>query len=388
MFRGADHIQLAPDLALLAGVDFGRDEARVMLTDAQYERQLDRAGVVENISIEHDPNRAINQVAQRLCKELNAIEDAHERDVAVALSVPAPVDRELQTAASPEILGQLHELRPAEMVEKVLKRYEYKVKVSVANDASLAALGLQLLAVKADATPPPRALVYIKVAEGIGCGITIDGELFDGDRGLAGEVGHFKVSESGPLCRNCGGVGCLETEASNRAILKKLRESGILGEHATITDVIESEHRACARALRDAGWQIGVALSHVVNLLNPSRLVIGGEASRSEHFMSYIDHAMERDVLLPVREPQYPEENGDDGPQRSNGGSKRSSNGRKGKNGKRKRLVPEAVSADAPLSPELAGALAYAGQSVLPDIISERVSAHMETSEEDEVARK
>jgi predicted NBD/HSP70 family sugar kinase len=160
---------------------------------------------------------------------------------------------------------------------------------------------------------------------------------------LAGEIGHLKMDERGPLCPRCGGVGCLETLASNRAILDKLRGRGILENdaRATIADVIDSSHPACSRALRDAGWQIGRALAHLTNLLNPADVVIGGEVSRSEPFLDWVCRALRRDAL-PEAQPNV-------------------------------RPAPPG-----PLSPELAGALADAGtRKLLHATVSARVREHL-----------
>lgn len=363
-FRNLQHLQLGRDLAVLVGVDFEQVQARFTITDATYSEFTPEPVAVDQVSIDNEPGEALMAVAERVAEELDRIDGSADRPVAIGLSVPAPIDRVRRTAASPEILGNLSRLDPANLLSTALADKGYDARVTVHNDASLGAIGLRLMDVLDGAHPPLPAVIYLRVTNGVGCGFAFDGELFEGETGLAGEFGHLKVDEAGELCPNCGGVGCLETIAANPAILAKVQRSKVPDMHS-IGDVITSEHRACARALRDAGWQIGCALSHAYNLLNPSRVVVGGEASQSENFMDYIDHALQRDALAEtlIRRDE--------------------SKSRKTDPAKARLVRPEPVDPEAWLDPELAGALAWAGKSLLPSVISDRVRAHLDGAEDE-----
>ena len=121
-------------------------------------------------------------------------------------------------------------------------------------------------------------MAYLKLSEGVGAGLVLDGKLFHGGRaGTAGEIGHTTVDEYGAVCR-CGNRGCLETLVAARAVTGLLEP--VRGADLTITDVVERAERgdaACRRVLADTGRQTGVALANLCNLLNPERVVIGGE---------------------------------------------------------------------------------------------------------------
>lgn len=100
-----------------------------------------------------------------------------------------------------------------------------------------------------------------------------------GSAGTAGEIGHLSIDDKGAICR-CGNRGCLDTVVGSAAILQALRPShGVL----TLKDVIGralSGDPGCRRVLADAGEALGLALSGVVNLLNPEVIVIGGQMAR------------------------------------------------------------------------------------------------------------
>src|SRR5512135_1196114 len=100
-----------------------------------------------------------------------------------------------------------------------LLRDRYHMPVHIMNDSQAAAIGEYVYGggYKAD-----ENLVVINIRQGIGAGILINGRLFQGDGGAAGEIGHMVVQENGELCR-CGNHGCLETLASARAVVQRAR---------------------------------------------------------------------------------------------------------------------------------------------------------------------
>ncbi len=145
------------------------------------------------------------------------------------------------------------------------------VPVQVENDANLGALAEH----RQGEGRGHSSLVYVKIASGVGAGIIINNELFHGADGTAGELGHLTVDEQGPMCR-CGSRGCLETYTSAEHIARLV--SPTLPE-VTLQEVVDEATRgtvSAQRALEDAGLHLGWALASVVNLLNPSVIIVGG----------------------------------------------------------------------------------------------------------------
>ena len=119
---------------------------------------------------------------------------------------------------------------------------------------------------------------------GIGGGIIIEGKLYQGVSGAAGEPGHMTVDESGPAC-GCGNTGCLEMLASGRAIARETIERINAGEKSVLTGNITAEKVVNAAKEGDAlakeviaraGHYLGVGLVNTVNIFNPEMIVIGG----------------------------------------------------------------------------------------------------------------
>lgn len=184
------------------------------------------------------------------------------------------------------------------------------VPFRIDNDANMAAYG----EFRHGAGRGARSLVLLTVGTGIGSGIILDGKLWQGEGGYAGEIGHITVNPEGEPC-NCGGRGCLETEASAPKIVKNYQD--LTGR----TDVKDSRDvhrlakagdREAVESFRKCAYYLGIGLGIVINLLNPKRILIGGgvvsagrfllgpaveEARRRSHPVSFAGCRIERASL-------------------------------------------------------------------------------------------
>jgi predicted NBD/HSP70 family sugar kinase len=143
----------------------------------------------------------------------------------------------------------------------------------VDNDANLGALAEAAFGAGRDAGD----LIYLKVSSGIGAGLILNGRLYRGSSGLAGELGHVLVDPDGLVCR-CGNRGCLETLAGSGALVELLRRSH--GQDFTVATMLAAARDGdvgCRRVIADAGRAIGRAVATLLNVLNPELLVIGGD---------------------------------------------------------------------------------------------------------------
>jgi predicted NBD/HSP70 family sugar kinase len=115
--------------------------------------------------------------------------------------------------------------------------------------------------------------VHVSAEIGIGAALVVEGRLFRGARGFAGELGHVPVHPEGPLC-SCGAHGCLETYAGEEALL---RAAGVgTGGGPALRAAAADGDPAALKALEEAGAALGIALSGAVNLLDPQAVVVGG----------------------------------------------------------------------------------------------------------------
>ncbi|WP_420711801.1 ROK family protein [Streptomyces sp. NRRL F-5123] len=115
--------------------------------------------------------------------------------------------------------------------------------------------------------------VHVSAEIGIGAALVVEGRLFRGARGFAGELGHMPVRPEGPPC-SCGATGCLETYAGEEALLRAAGVSA--GRGPALKAAAVAGDPAALRALEEAGAALGIALSGAVNLLDPQAVVVGG----------------------------------------------------------------------------------------------------------------
>jgi N-acetylglucosamine repressor len=170
-----------------------------------------------------------------------------------------------------------------------LLRKRTGLAASVANDSRAAALAEYLFEGRRRASN----LVAIKVGLGIGAGIVIEGEVFNGDGFGAGEIGHTVIVDDGAQCR-CGRFGCLETVASSRAILRaatdeaRLAPTGMLGRRLAaagelslgdVADALDAGDEAANRVVAAAGRALGRSVAALIGALNIGRIVLLGSVT-------------------------------------------------------------------------------------------------------------
>ncbi|MGK5732831.1 ROK family transcriptional regulator [Streptomyces sp. URMC 124] len=277
--RRARSVSLSGDAGVVVGVDFGHTHLRVAIGNLA-QRVL--AEDAEPLDVDASAAQGLER-AERLVRRLIAdtgIEPG--KIIGVGLGVPGPIDVETGTLGSTAILPGWAGTNPRDELAERLS-----VPVHVDNDANLGALGELVWGAGRGASD----LAYIKVASGVGAGLVINGQIYRGPGGTAGEIGHITLDESGPVCR-CGNRGCLETFTAARYVLPLLHSAH--GTDLTVTRMVQLAREGdpgCRRVISDVGRHIGSGVANLCNLLNPRRIVLGGDLADSGEL-----------VLAPIRE--------------------------------------------------------------------------------------
>jgi glucokinase len=161
------------------------------------------------------------------------------------------------------------------------------VRTWLINDANAAALGEHQFG----AGSGVDNLIYLTIGTGIGGAIIIDGKLYTGACGSAGEIGHMTIVIDGPRCE-CGNIGCLETLASGKAVAREAIERISSGERSSLTEItggkiesVTAKDVAMAAqrgdplaedTINNAAVYLGVGMANLVNIFNPEMIVVGG----------------------------------------------------------------------------------------------------------------
>jgi len=170
---------------------------------------------------------------------------------------------------------------------KTIVEEETGIKTLLVNDANAAALGEMYFG----AAKGARNFIYITISTGIGGGIVIDGEIYAGSLGTAGEIGHMTIDTNGPKC-NCGNTGCWETLASGTALAREAKQRISGGAKTSILEYADGDvnkvnaetvHKAAQQGdtlakelIARTSYYIGVGLTNLINIFNPELIIIGG----------------------------------------------------------------------------------------------------------------
>jgi predicted NBD/HSP70 family sugar kinase len=259
-------VRLARSHGVAVGIDFGYQHVTAAVADRSHHILATRR---VGLDVGHDAHAAVTR-ARRLIDEV--LDDAAvDWDVVIGVGagLPAPIDARSRQLGAPSLLPSWEGLDVDEFLSRAVGK-----AVVVENDANLGALAEHTWG----AGRGYDNVAYLKLSDGVGAGLVLDGEMFHGGvAGTAGEIGHTTVDEYGAVCR-CGNRGCLETIVAARAVVKLLEP--VQGGKLTIADVVDLANHGdagCRRVLADTGRHIGVALANLCNLLNPERVIIGGE---------------------------------------------------------------------------------------------------------------
>jgi predicted NBD/HSP70 family sugar kinase/DNA-binding CsgD family transcriptional regulator len=249
------------------GIDFGKRHVRVIVSDLAHTVLADLERPMET---EQSAQEGFDAAAELTVQAIKQAGVEQTDIIGAGMGVPGPIDVATGEVGSFAILPGWVGVRPEKDVSQQLG-----IPVKVENDANLGALA----ELTWGAGRGTGDFVYIKVSSGIGGGLVLGGQLYTGAGGIAGEMGHSMVDENGPVCR-CGNRGCLETIASTRQILELLRDAR--GADLTIEEVIAHARegdRASRRVIGDAARAIGVVIAQVCNVLNPAKVIVGGDLS-------------------------------------------------------------------------------------------------------------
>jgi len=263
--RPAAPLCLHRSAGIVVGIDLGKRHLRVAASDLSHQLLSERRETLDADMPAADAIPLTVGLVDRVLEEAGVGQDTV---VGVGMGLAGPVHEPSGKLGDSTILPGWVGVRAAEAMRDALG-----MRVEVENDANLGAISEHLWG----AGRGVDDLVYLKAATGIGAGLILRGQPYKGAGGTAGELGHTVIDPSGPICR-CGNRGCLEMLAGANAVLRGLQATH--GDHLTLAEVIafaEAGDFGCRRAIADAGRAIGTAVATLCNLLNPKRLIVGGD---------------------------------------------------------------------------------------------------------------
>ena len=299
-------LELSPDGGFAVGVEIGVDYICVAATDF----------LAQTLWLQRVPSHPqdlqaviVERTASLIQAALGAGQAKDLRPLGIGLGVPGLVDTRQGSLAFAPNLGWYDVPLRGIFTER------FNLPVFVENEANAAALGEYYFGVARDV----GSLIYLSAGVGLGGGIILNGKLFRGSGGYAGEIGHMTVDPDGELC-GCGKRGCWETVVGPQAIVRRVErliaESGTPSRMRSLVDgdlgsmdvsivvqAAEDGDPVAKAALQAVGVQLGIGIANLVNAFNPEMVVLGGALSLASVFLlPAIDAAMRRHALALARQ--------------------------------------------------------------------------------------
>ncbi|MFC7678491.1 ROK family protein [Paenibacillus sp. GCM10028914] len=250
------------------GVEIRLKQMVAVLTDLEGSIVAEQECLLE----QHDVSSVLSKLIEMTEQLMELVPTSHYRIVGVGIGVPGMVDHNGTVLFAPNLGWEMVPLQ--KLLEDAIG-----VPVTIDNEANAGAQGELRFGAGRDV----QHLLYISAGSGIGSGIIINGELYKGARGYAGETGHMSIEADGKVC-SCGNRGCWELYAS-----EKTYESSSTPLPARRTSELvryaEQGHVGTIDHFSEIGRFIGIGLTNLVNSFNPQSVVIGGPLSDAREWI-------------------------------------------------------------------------------------------------------
>jgi glucokinase-like ROK family protein len=276
--------QINKKFGYVIGLDIGGENIRVIITDIL-------GNIISSLRDKINSEKSKEEIISKILSMMDSLiiksKISKEKILGIGMSISGIINTESgYIIFCPNIEGfkDFH-------VKKII---EEKTKVQVFIDDSVRCMAIAEK--RYGIAKSYNNFIFVSLGKGIGIGVYIDGKIYRGSMGLAGELGHITVSENGPIC-NCGNRGCLEAIASSDGIIRRVTEGMKKGIVTSLSSAINSNFdnltvEIIAKAAKDGdkfayyiinrtGEYVGIAIAAALNLFGSDLIVIGGGVSES-----------------------------------------------------------------------------------------------------------
>lgn len=261
------------------GVDFGGTNLKFGLVD---QKGKIREKIVLETYAELGPKTVIKQIKKGI-KELLKLQ---KKIIGIGIGAPGLIKLKKGIVEYPPNLPGWTSVPLGSIIEK-----EFEIRTVVENDANAAAIGEMIFG----AGKKFDSFIMVTLGTGVGGGIILNRKLLRGENGAAGEIGHISVDYQGEKC-NCGSIGCIEAYIGNKYLCARVAKKILNGAQTSLSKFVinEKEHNLTPKdiyeasqagdlfaqeTIKESGFLLGCALASVVNLLDITKIIIGGGVS-------------------------------------------------------------------------------------------------------------
>ncbi|WP_226670880.1 ROK family protein [Metabacillus litoralis] len=249
------------------GIDIGVNYVLCVLTDLKGNIIIEKNQVVKET-----PYPAIITIVQNMISSLiNEMPSSKYGIVGIGIGVPGIVNKEGAVLLAPN-LGWKNILLKNDLEDL------FQVPVIIENEANAGAFGEQQFGAGQDF----ENIIYISAGIGIGVGIILNKELYQGKDGFSGEMGHMIIDVNGKLC-NCGSKGCWEAYASENALLEMSGDTSDSLE--SLIHLAENQNKNAEELFEKIGQYLGFGINNIINTFNPDQVIIGNRLALAKNWI-------------------------------------------------------------------------------------------------------
>ena len=249
------------------GIDIGVNYVLCVLTDLKGNIVIEK-----NQTVHKTPYAATIEIVKEMIQSLIAeMPSSRYGIVGIGVGVPGIVNKEGSVLLAPNLGWKNTQIKND--LEDL-----FHVPVIIENEANAGAFGEQQFGIGQDY----QNIIYISAGIGIGVGIILNKELYQGKNGFSGEMGHMIIDINGKPC-NCGSRGCWEAYASEQALLEKAGENGNSLE--SLIQLANSEDKNAQNLFTEIGAYLGYGINNIINTFNPDQVIIGNRLSMAKEWI-------------------------------------------------------------------------------------------------------
>jgi predicted NBD/HSP70 family sugar kinase len=291
-------LELNPSFRYAVGIDIGSSHLATVILDLRG-KTIARQSMLFDVI--HHSAATLSKIEEMVHKMLQDSNLELSNLAGIGVSIPAPLEGEMQDEILTYYMPAWEGIKIIDELEK-----NWNLPLYLENDANAGAIAEKWWGVGKQYT----SFAFIKLGIGVGSGLIINDEIFRGDAGSAGEIGHTTIETDGRLCR-CGNRGCMESYVGVNGILRDIVEKGgcVGHENCTIETVISnalSGDKVCKDVILNAARYLGIAVANLINLVNPGIIIFSGMLMRVEKIIMPEVARVVKERTLPLRGDRTP----------------------------------------------------------------------------------
>lgn len=258
------------------GIDLGVNYLLGILTDLEGNICLERQIKFKDLSFEE----IVESLYEMIDYLKNNAPESPYGVIGIGIGVPGTVSKSGEILLAPNLGWKNVDL-------KSIMEEKYAIPVIIENEANAGCYGEK----KYGAGKDLNQIIYVSVGIGIGVGLILNGELYKGNNGFSGELGHMTIEMDGTKCR-CGNDGCWELYASEQALVKNAKSLGLPipeeKEHTleSLITLAEEGNTDAIELFNQIGDYLGIGINNITNIFNPKQIIIGNRMAYAKEWLT------------------------------------------------------------------------------------------------------